>query len=166
MRVLHEITPLSEKDCFYIVERHKTVFTYPIHQHLEYELNFIEGGEGIRRVVGDSVEGIGAYELTLIGGHELEHTWEQGQCTATDIREITIQFSPELFPQELLAKNQFAAIRRMLERASNGLTFPLKAIMNIYPRIERLSTISDAFYASRELLTILYELSKCDGARQ
>jgi len=28
-----EITRLSEKDCFYIVERHKTEFTYPLHQH-------------------------------------------------------------------------------------------------------------------------------------
>ena len=42
--VLNEITPLSEKDFFYIVERHKTEFTYPVHQHKEFELNFIEGG--------------------------------------------------------------------------------------------------------------------------
>ena len=27
--VLKEITPLSEKDFFYIVERHKSEFTYP-----------------------------------------------------------------------------------------------------------------------------------------
>ena len=49
--VLNEITPLSEKDFFYIVERHKTEFTYPVHQHKEFELNFIEGGAGVRRIV-------------------------------------------------------------------------------------------------------------------
>lgn len=165
MKLLHEITPLSEKDCFYIVERHKTVFSYPIHQHRECELNFIEGGEGIRRVVGDSVEEIGPYELTLIGGHELEHTWEQGRCAEADIREITIQFSQELFPPELLAKNQFAAIRRMLERASNGLTFPLKAIMQVYPLLDRLASETDRFEQYLHFLKILNTLAESDGGR-
>ena len=96
-KVLTEITRLSERDCFYIVERHKTEFTYPLHRHKEYELNFIEHGEGVRRIVGDSVEEIGDYELVLIGGQDLEHVWEQGNCKSKDIREITIQFSPDIF---------------------------------------------------------------------
>ena len=40
--IMREITPLSERDCFYIADRHKTEFTYPIHCHAEYELNFTE----------------------------------------------------------------------------------------------------------------------------
>ena len=67
-KVFTEITRLSDKDCFYIVERHKTEFTYPLHRHKEFELNFIEKGKGVRRIVGDSVEEIGDYELVLIGG--------------------------------------------------------------------------------------------------
>lgn len=51
-----EITGLSEKDCFYIVERHKKKFTYPLHNHRDYELNFIFNGAGVRRIIGDSVE--------------------------------------------------------------------------------------------------------------
>ena len=31
-QIIREITPLSDKDCFYIAERYKTEFTYPIHQ--------------------------------------------------------------------------------------------------------------------------------------
>ena len=38
--IMREITPLSERDCFYIADRRKTEFTYPIHCHAEYELNF------------------------------------------------------------------------------------------------------------------------------
>lgn len=67
MDIIREITPLSEKDCFYIVDRRKTEFTYPIHCHSEYELNFIEHAPGVRRVVGDSAEVIGEYELVLPG---------------------------------------------------------------------------------------------------
>lgn len=74
--VLREITPLSDKDCFYIVERHKSEFLFPLHSHPEFELNFIENGKGVRRVVGDSVEEIGAYDLTLVAGSDLEHAWE------------------------------------------------------------------------------------------
>ena len=31
--VLHEITPLSEGDCIYVIERKKAEFNYPIHTH-------------------------------------------------------------------------------------------------------------------------------------
>ena len=57
--IITEISPLSEKDCLFIVERYKTEFTYPLHNHKEYELNFVENGAGVRRIVGDSVEEIG-----------------------------------------------------------------------------------------------------------
>lgn len=104
MDIIHEITPLSEKDCFYIVDRRKTEFTYPIHCHLEYELNFIEHAPGVRRVVGDSAEVIGEYELVLITGKELEHVWEQNACKSPLIHEITIQFSPNLFGNNILER--------------------------------------------------------------
>lgn len=63
-QIIREITPLSDKDCFYIAERYKTEFTYPIHNHSEFELNFTEKAAGVRRVVGDSSEVIGDYDGT------------------------------------------------------------------------------------------------------
>ena len=54
--VLREITSITDKDCFYIVERHKTEFTYPVHEHRDFELNFVEHAAGAQRVVGDSLE--------------------------------------------------------------------------------------------------------------
>lgn len=39
--VLREVTPITDRDCFYIVERHKSEFLYPIHSHKEFELNFM-----------------------------------------------------------------------------------------------------------------------------
>lgn len=69
-QIIREITPLSDKDCFYIAERYKTEFTYPIHNHSEFELNFTEKAAGVRRVVGDSSEVIGDYDLVLITGKD------------------------------------------------------------------------------------------------
>lgn len=164
-KVFTEITRLSEKDCFYIVERHKTEFTYPLHQHKEFELNFIERGKGVRRIVGDSVEEIGDFELVLIGGEDLEHVWEQGKCKSKDIREITIQFSGDIFGEGLLSKNQFASIRRMLRRAEHGLSFPLSAIMRVYSTLDTIAGESERFVQFLKFMYVLYELSVSDEAR-
>lgn len=164
-KVFTEITRLSEKDCFYIVERHKTEFTYPLHRHKEFELNFIEHGKGVRRIVGDSVEEIGDYELVLIGGEDLEHVWEQGSCQSKDIREITIQFSGDIFSGDLLAKNQFASIKKMLRKAQHGLSFPTSAIMKVYSTLDSIADESERFVQFLKTLYILYELSIADDVR-
>lgn len=164
-KVLREITPITDKDCFYIVERHKSEFTWPIHSHEEYELNFIEGGRGVCRVVGDSIEEIGDYELTLITSDGLEHAWEQGSCRAQDIREVTVQFSPRLLDEGLLGRNQFATIRLMFERARTGLTFSMPAIMKVYNLIDALASREDRMDQFLDMLKILHELSLDADAR-
>ncbi|MDR2802075.1 MAG: AraC family transcriptional regulator [Prevotellaceae bacterium] len=165
LSAIREITPLSREDCFYIADRHKTEFTYPIHSHSEFELNFIAHASGVKRIVGDSIEITGEYDLVLITGEDLEHVWEQHECRSQHIREITIQFSSELFFADFIRKNQFNTIRKMLERAQNGLSFPMEAILNVYQLLDNLSS-KQGFSAVLDFLTILYELSLfCDEAR-
>jgi AraC-like DNA-binding protein len=156
--IIREITPLSDKDCFYIADRHKSEFTYPIHNHSEYELNFCANVAGVRRVVGDSAEILGDYDLVLITGKDLEHVWEQNNCQSKNIREITIQFSEDLL-SSLLNKNQFDSIRQMLDKAQVGLAFPMTAIMKVYDMLDTLPTEKRGFYAVIKFLSILYELS-------
>lgn len=163
--IMREITPLSDRDCFYIADRRKTEFTYPIHCHAEFELNFTEHAAGVRRVVGDSAEVIGDYDLVLITGKELEHVWEQHECDSKEIREITIQFSPDLFFKNFMNKNQFDSIRCMLEKAQCGISFPMQAIMKVYNWLDRLASEEQGFYAVINLLVILYELSQCEDTR-
>ena len=163
--IMREITPLSDRDCFYIADRRKTEFTYPIHCHAEFELNFTEHAAGVRRVVGDSAEIIGDYDLVLITGKELEHVWEQHECGSKEIREITIQFSPDLFFKNFMNKNQFDSIRCMLEKAQCGISFPMQAIMKVYNWLDRLASEEQGFYAVMHFLRILYELSQYDDAK-
>lgn len=163
---IQEITPLSEKDCFYIADRYKTEFTYPIHSHEEFELNFTMNAAGVRRIVGDSIEIIGDYDLILITSKDLEHVWEQNECSSRNIREITIQFSPELFFESFLHKNQFSSIRHMFESAQKGLAFSTEAIMKVFYLLDSLSSEKKGFYSVMKFLTILYELSLCiDSSR-
>lgn len=150
---------MSEKDCFYIADRDKTEFTYPIHSHSEFELNFVLNTAGVRRIVGDSIEEIGDYDLVLITGRNLEHAWEQNKCTSKNIREITIQFSSDLFSDSFLQKKQFSSIQHMFDLAQKGLAFPTEAIMKVFNLLDNLASEQQGFYAAMKFLNILYELS-------
>ena len=164
-RILHEITPLMGKDILYIADRRKKEFTYPIHNHEVFELNFVEHAAGVRRIVGDSSEVIGEYDLVLITSPDLEHVWEQYECKSDEIREITVQFDFPLGEDSFLGKTPFLSLQKMFNEARKGLCFPVSAIMKVYDKLDTLSSIKEGFYAVIQFLTILYELSKCSGAR-
>lgn len=162
---MREITPLSKRDCFYLADRHKSSFDFPIHSHPEYELNFIGNAAGVQRTVGDHSEAIGDYDLVLITSPNLEHVWEQGECQSAEIREITIQFTSDVLPDSLLSKNQFHSIRQMLERARCGLAFSLPTIMKVYGKLDALTHQQRGFHAVLDFLELLYELSLADDSR-
>ena len=165
--VLREITPLGENDFMYVADRHKKEFDYPIHQHEIFELNFVMGGAGCRRVVGDSNEVIGDLDLVLITSPDLEHVWEQNGAQTEDIHEVTVQFNMDFdAPSSPFRTNPFRPIYLMLAKAKRGLSFPPEAIMMVSHRLLNLSKIKEGFLAVQEFLSILYELSKCEGARE
>lgn len=163
-KIITEITPLSEKDFFYLADRTKDSFTFPIHRHVEYELNFVENCKGATRIVGDSIETLGDFDLCLLG-HGIEHAWEQGECKSTNIHEITIQFEPNLFGTTFLMKNQMSPIRELLEDCSKGLAFGMKTIMKVYGHLEKLINSSSGFHQMIEFVNLLYDLSTAGDRR-
>lgn len=163
---IHEVTPLMGKNVLYIADRHKKDFSYPIHSHEVYELNFVEHAPGVRRIVGDNDEVIGDYDLVLITSPHLEHVWEQGTCNSNDIHEITIQFDLDLSDSGMFGRNPFNSMKQMMTDAQCGLCFSMDAIMRVYNQLTSLSHQQDGFYAFTQFLTILYELSRCEGKRK
>ena len=161
MDVMTEITRLTEKDCYHLVERHKKQHTYPLHKHDEMEINFVENCRGNRRIVGDNIEILGDYDLVMMGGG-LEHTWEQYDCVSPDIREITIHFSRELFSSDFLGKTHMKPLAELIERAEVGVAFGMKAIMHVYDRINELVNAQPGFYSVIKFTDLMYELSLTD----
>ena len=157
-----------DTDALYIADRHKSEFSYPVHNHDVFELNFVENAAGVKRIVGDSNEVIGDYDLVLITNPSLEHAWEQHECKSNDIREITIQFNFGAGITEadyFFGKTPFESIRHMMKEAQKGMAFPMSSIMKVYERLSGLSQITDRFTALMEFLNILHTLSLCTGAR-
>ena len=166
MEPIAEITPLSDKDCIYVADRHKSEFTFPLHTHLELELNYLENADGAVRVVGDRREIIGKEDLVLISGENIEHAWEQGTCDTGDIREITIQFSRSIFSEDLMSRSPFISIRDLFDRARKGLTFSASDIGKIRGLLNELSDTKDDFFRFQKFLHILYLLSLSTEARE
>lgn len=155
--VYHEITPLTDNDCFMVFARVKKKFDFPLHHHEEFELNFIEGAQGAKRIVGDNIEVIQNVELVLVGSN-VPHGWFTNDRSESEIHEITIQFHRDLFNEKLLQRNQLSFIRTMLERSVRGISFSPETIHFIKPRLLALNQNS-GFGSVLELMSILHDLS-------
>lgn len=163
--VLRERTPLSAEDCFLVMKRKKHGFSYPLHVHTEFELNFLENAAGAIRIVGDSVEEITDLDLVLVAGGT-KHAYTNHKYAGSDMNEITIQFHVTLF-DSLINKWHFKTIRDMFDRAACGLVFSREMVEHIQPKLEQLSNDEpDSFRNLLRLFDILKILSLDDKARK
>ena len=155
--------PLTEKDCLFIMDRHKKDFDVPVHSHNVWELSLIEGGKGLTRVVGDSVVEIDDWELVLVTQSELRHTW-QGVLEGEMARAVTIQFPPDLISSPTLRKRQFRPIAHLFERARRGVSFSRGIQERVTEEINKMIQTTDAFEQVLRFMHILYVLAHDEGA--
>ncbi len=154
---MREITPLTQNDCFTLFSRVKKEFTFPLHYHEEFELNFILNAKGAKRIVGDSIEVIDDVEMVLVGPN-LYHSWFTNQSKSEDIHEITIQWHKDLLDDKFLCRNQLNFIRTMFERSSRGILFSKETSQALAPRLLSLNQ-KNGFDSVLELMSILHDLS-------
>ncbi|OEK09501.1 transcriptional regulator [Flavivirga aquatica] len=158
-----EITQLTPEDSFLVFDRVKDDFDFPIHFHPEYELNFIQNGKGVRRIVGDNIEEIGDIELVFVGSN-LIHGWELHKCESKKIHEITIHINHDLLGEKMLARNIFKPIKDMFDKSTYGILFSEKVSMEMVPRLINLTKIDGIDYYL-EFISILYDLANSRNQR-
>lgn len=156
--IITEVTPLSECDFLYVVDRTKDNLSFPVHRHSEFEINFVENCAGARRIVGDSVETVGDFDLTIVG-HGVEHGWEQNECKSNHIREITIQFPVDIFGNEMLRRTQMQPVKVLLENAAKGVSYPVGSIMKVYHHLEEMMSAKSSFHQMMKLIEILHTMA-------
>ncbi len=156
-KLLREIIPLTNNDCFTIFSRVKEKFDFPLHYHEEFELNFIQNAKNAQRIIGDHIDTINDYELVFVGPN-LQHGWFNYKCKSKEIKEITIQFHRDLFDEKFLLRNQMHFIKNMFEKSLHGVLFSRETTLNIMPRLISL-TKKHGFDSVLELISILHDLS-------
>ncbi len=162
-KILREITPLTQSDCFTLFSRVKYEFDFPLHYHEEFELNFIQNAKGAKRVIGDHIEVIDDIELVLVGPN-LQHGWITHKSKGKEIKEITIQFHRDLFDEKFLHRNQMSFIKSMFEHSKRGILFSTETIQAITPRLIKLPQ-KRGFDSVLELMSILHDLSTSRNIR-
>ncbi|MGN7819838.1 AraC family transcriptional regulator [Chitinophaga sp. 22536] len=162
-KLLREITPLTQSDCFTLFSREKTAFDFPLHYHEEFELNFIQHATGARRIIGDHIEDIEDLELVLVGPN-LQHGWFTHKHQGGIIKEITIQFHRDLFDEKFLQRNQMSFIKNMFERSLRGILFSPDTTRQIMPRLVHLPQ-KQGFDSVLELMSVLHDLSTSRNMR-
>lgn len=156
---------LTDKDCLYITERTDKEFTMPMHAHSNWELTLIQGGKGMTRVIGDHVETIPDLDLVLVTQDDLHHAWTRGNCINPAVREVSIQFAPDLIPPASLHKRQFRTIARMFERAKRGIIFSDATKVQVLNEVETMLATDDKFKQLLRFMYILYVLSLDSASR-
>lgn len=164
--IFKERSPLKGDIGIAIFERNKKSFTFPIHVHDVFELNYVENAKDAVRIVGSTKEKIPSKDLVLICNPALEHAWQNGDATFFDIHEITIQFSPNTIPIQLLEKPDFEPIKRMFQRASSGLVFSQNTIQKVETILKTTSMETDNFMLRIKFWTLLYTLASDMESRQ
>lgn len=157
-----EITPLTEDDCFLVFDRKRNFFSFPIHFHPEYEINFIYNAKGAKRVIGDHISEIDDYELVMVGSN-LYHGWENHKNKGEEqYHEITIQFPRDLFEGQWINKNILKPIRDLLQNSNRGILFSKETAKLLEPKLVNMAH-KRGFESFIEFQTLLFELSISKG---
>lgn len=137
-------------------------FGFYWHVHPEIELTLIVRSRG-RRFVGDSIEAYEEGDLVLLGPN-LPHTWESDPRRKGPHDAVFCQFSASFLGADFLRAPEMAAVRRLLDRAQQGLRFTgrtQKAVARRMDGMERLQGLGRL----AALLEILHALAGSRDAR-
>ncbi|WP_139925415.1 AraC family transcriptional regulator [Hymenobacter sp. DG01] len=92
------------------------------HYHPEYELVYIPRGHG-RRHIGQHISRFEDGELVLIGPDLPHLTFSYGHPAGTPFEEIVVQLRGDFLGSDFWDKPEMAAIRQLLARSHEGLSF-------------------------------------------
>lgn len=161
--ILREITPLSPEDSFLVFDRIKASFDFPYHYHPEVELNFVYGGKGYLRMVGDHTENIDDLELVLVGPN-LPHCWANDKCKNKKTHEVTIQFSDDFFSHPLMDKNILKPINKLIHDSIRGILFSKETTEKLKEPLLKLAKMN-GFESFVTIMNILNELAVSENKR-
>ena len=127
-------------------------FTYPWHFHSEYEIIYVEKGEG-DCLVGDSIISYSKGDLILFGS-ELPHSMQSPpdggeesdneEKTEPKVRGVNIQFEKDFMHYSISQYSQFIPIRNLLEDACRGIKFTITRSGKIIKLLEQIPSAKGA----------------------
>lgn len=160
MEICREVTSLNQNDCYMIFNRDKRGFDFPLHTHPEIEINLLLNAGGAQSIIGDSVGVLSDAELIVVGPN-LPHGWFNNGREFGAIKEVTLQFNPDLFGEAFLKRTQLNPIKKFLENSSHGILYCRDTVFKIAGKLLSLSeTTNPSFESFMDFLGILNDLAQ------
>lgn len=136
MKILHERLCISGLNPLRARLYDYPKFTYPWHYHDEYELIYVEHGDG-KCLIGDGV--VDYHNRTLIVcGSALPHCMQSDDCgdgTECRVSGAIVQFEKYFMQYEFSNYSQFAHIKSLLAESRRGLFFDLSSFPDICDKV-------------------------------
>ena len=131
-----EITDIDDSGGF--ITEHVSGADVFWHSHPEYEIMLNIDSAGTR-IVGDSAEMFGSYDLVLIGDN-LPHSWEYYRDSDNSGRErgVMIHFKLSSIGEALLAQHELQAVRNLLADSGRGIRFSVDDARLAEPHLENM----------------------------
>ncbi|MFD2570630.1 helix-turn-helix domain-containing protein [Spirosoma soli] len=130
------------------------------HYHPEYEIVYIPGGDGQRRI-GTNVSRYESGELAFIGPNLPHLNFSYGK--EGQYEEIVVQMREDFMGDAFLQKPELATVRRLFERAHRGLVFGAETKRRVAPWLMQLPD-QPPFERFMALLQILQQLATAGDA--
>lgn len=121
-------------------------FTYPWHFHSEYEIIYVEKGEG-DCLVGDSIIPYSKGDLILFGSdlpHSMQSPPEADEDTELKLKGVNIQFEKDFMHYSISQYSQFIPIRKLLEDACRGIKFSVSRSRKMIRLLEQIPSAKGA----------------------
>ncbi|QNL48308.1 AraC family transcriptional regulator [Olivibacter sp. SDN3] len=143
---------------FLLREFGREAFNAPYHFHQEYELTYITEGIG-KRYVGSHMADFKSGDLVLLGPH-LPHCWKLDPADSdhAKVGALVLQFTRSSLGEDLLNKDEFAIIKRMLDKSIYGISFGKKVQEEAAAHFALLEC-KDGFRRLMAFLELLYQLA-------
>lgn len=130
-------------------------FKWHYHYHPEYEIVCVFHGSG-RRHVGNHLSNYEGGDLVLIGSNLPHGGFGYGSVDMHE--EIVVQFTKDFLGENFLLKPEMDNIKKLFERAKQGLSFRGETKKNLSEKFKKLLELSH-FERLIELLNILQNLA-------
>ena len=138
-------------------------FTYPWHFHSQYELIYVEKGDGYC-MVGDNMLNYDDQSLFFLGSdlpHWMQNPPKYDEENDLRVKGIIIQFEKDFMQYSFSNYVQFAKIRDLLQLAQRGIRFNLKEHPNVINLLKEIPEV-EGLEQIILLLKVFLELSSVE----
>ncbi|WP_194777940.1 AraC family transcriptional regulator [Pararhodonellum marinum] len=166
MKQALEKTRISESKAFVVKELVAPYFDKNWHFHQEYQLFLVLEGKGTR-FVGDQMQAFKENDLVLTGPN-LPHLWRNDQVyfekdSQLITRGIVIYFNEGFLGDTIFRKEEFEAIKVLLEQSNRGLEIAGSTNLVVRKLMRKLLRLSgvDSVLVLLKILKIISESDEC-----